>query len=248
MTESDIAELWKALNALDAGLSVGFCVQSDTSAGLGIYRRGLYHAACHLAGMAYPEPASPKSLPALRRTRLGRPRPIIDRRLTNILGHKPLAADLHVSYTHDGGAHITALAHNAGICGLGIDLVHLPRLAKPRHTQEYLHRFAASFMSDEELGAFRSSAAEDDVDALRVRVAKHFSLMEAASKALGTGLRLGAGYGTRGGVRPHIISVMSLEPCHIEIAHGGSRRYSDQIHGHVVCNGPYVAALTVLRK
>ncbi len=100
---------------------------------------------------------------------------------------------LHVSNTHDGGAHLVFAAYAVALVGVGIDLVHLPRLRRPSKDRDYLRRFARQFMSAEEEAAFEASAAGDDEEAYRVRVAAHFSLMEAASKACGTGLRLGIG-------------------------------------------------------
>ena len=51
-------------------------------------------------------------------------------------------------------------------------------------------------MSEIEWEAFQAGAENDDEEALRIRVAAHFSLMEAASKACGTGLKIGIGMGS----------------------------------------------------
>lgn len=129
-------------------------------------------------------------------TPLGQPRP---------LRSGPLAAwgrqagvraeDLHVSFSHDGARLAALLAWLPGIRGLGIDLVHLPRLATPGKDRDYLHRFARRAMATDEYAAFAEAAACDEADELRRRVAAAFALKEAASKALGTGLLLGLGLG-----------------------------------------------------
>jgi phosphopantetheinyl transferase (holo-ACP synthase) len=96
---------------------------------------------------------------------------------------------LHVSFTHDGDAHIGVCGFHPELRGIGVDVVHLPRLAG--RSAEYLRGFARRFMSEEELVGFETGEGPD----LLTRVSAHFSLMEAASKALGTGLRIGGGMG-----------------------------------------------------
>ncbi len=103
---------------------------------------------------------------------------------------------LHISNTNDGDAHIVLAAYGADIAGIGVDVVHLPRLRQAGKDSAYLHRFARQFMSETESEAFLAGAENDDEEALRVRVAAHFSLMEAASKACGTGLKMGIGMGS----------------------------------------------------
>ena len=102
---------------------------------------------------------------------------------------------LHISNTNDGNAHIVLAAYGADIAGIGVDVVHLPRLRKAGKGRAYLHRFARQFMGETEWEAFLVGSENDDEEALRVRVAAHFSLMEAASKACGTGLNMGIGMG-----------------------------------------------------
>ncbi len=129
-------------------------------------------------------------------TALGQPR---------VLRSGPLAAwgkeagvkaeDLHVSFSHDGGQLATLFGWAPGLRGLGIDLVHLPRLARPGKDAEFLHRFADRCMSPDEYAEFAQALPDGGIEALRMRVALAFSLKEAASKALGTGLLLGLGLG-----------------------------------------------------
>ncbi len=102
---------------------------------------------------------------------------------------------LHISNTHDGGAHIVLAAYHPDLVGVGIDAVHLPRLMSAQKDAAYLRRFAARFMSAQEQSGFETANAGDDLSLLRLRTAAHFSLMEAASKACGTGLKIGAGMG-----------------------------------------------------
>jgi phosphopantetheine--protein transferase-like protein len=109
--------------------------------------------------------------------------------------HELLARDLHISYTHDGDAHLTLLAQAPGLRGVGIDVVHLPRLFRASKSSDYAARFARHFMSAVEYTGYCTAAQnEPNTERLR-RAAAHFSLMEAASKALGTGLRIGGGMG-----------------------------------------------------
>jgi phosphopantetheinyl transferase (holo-ACP synthase) len=112
---------------------------------------------------------------------------------------------LHITNTHDGGAHIILAAYHPQLAGIGIDAVYLPRLRGPGKPAAYLRRFAAHFMSAEEQVLFALASAGEEEERLRLRVAAHFSLMEAASKALGTGLKIGGGMG-----RPESLPKQSL--------------------------------------
>ena len=123
---------------------------------------------------------------------------------------------LHVSNTHDGGANIVLAAYDASLAGIGIDAVYLPRLTLPDKDAAYLRRFAARFMSARERIAFEEAGEQanegDDLNRLRVRVAAHFSLMEAASKACGTGLKVGIGMGRDTSLPKQSLGVLRLEP------------------------------------
>jgi phosphopantetheinyl transferase (holo-ACP synthase) len=68
-------------------------------------------------------------------------------------------------------------------------------------------------MSEEEYRLFAQASAQDDLAALVRRAAAHFSLMEAASKALGTGLKIGAGMGKSGSLPKQSLNIGSLSPC-----------------------------------
>lgn len=100
---------------------------------------------------------------------------------------------LHVSNSHDGEAHLAVAAYHPALVGVGVDIVHLPRLRLPGKDATYLHRFAARFLAPIERNRFLRQTVTEEEESLRLRVAAHFSLMEAASKALGTGLRAGPG-------------------------------------------------------
>jgi phosphopantetheine--protein transferase-like protein len=119
---------------------------------------------------------------------------------------------LHVSNTHDGSAHLVLSVYAPKIVGVGIDVVHLPRLRRPGKDSAYLRRFAAQFMSEAEQDAFTEASHHEDEEPLRIRVAAHFSLMEAASKAFGTGLRLGIGRIRHTALPPRSLGVVKLEP------------------------------------
>lgn len=119
---------------------------------------------------------------------------------------------LHLSNTHDGNAHLVLVVYSAELVGIGVDIVHLPRLRRPGKDITYLRRFAAQFMSDMEQEAFAAASADEEEEAVRTRVAAHFSLMEAASKAFGTGLRLGIGIIRDTALPPRSLGVTCLEP------------------------------------
>ena len=124
---------------------------------------------------------------------------------------------LHISNTHDGGANIVFAAYDENLAGIGIDAVYLPRLIMPGKDAAYLRRFAARFMSDRERIAFAQAGEGDgfdgdDLTRLRLRVAAHFSLMEAASKACGTGLKVGIGMGRDTSLPKQSLGVLRLEP------------------------------------
>jgi phosphopantetheinyl transferase (holo-ACP synthase) len=120
------------------------------------------------------------------------------------------AADLHVSFSHDGAAHLCVLAFAPDVRGVGVDVVHFPRLHG--RSDDYLHRFALHFMSEEEYGAFARTSRSETSRTLLNRVCAHFSLMEAASKALGTGLRIGAGMGKKESLPKQSVGVSQIEP------------------------------------
>ncbi len=119
---------------------------------------------------------------------------------------------LHISYSHDGGAHLTVAARDSRLLGVGIDIVHLPRLRGDRRDRAYVERFARHFMSAEEYAVFLSAGTGEEPDAFSQRGAAHFSLMEAASKALGTGLKIGGGMGGPASLPKQSLGVLDLQP------------------------------------
>jgi len=118
----------------------------------------------------------------------------------------------HITNTHDGDAHIVLAGYDERLAGLGIDAVALPRLRGPGKDAAYLHRFAGHFMGVEESSAFKAAALGDDKEALRLRVAAHFSLMEAASKSLGTGLKMGCGMGHAASLHKQALGARCIAP------------------------------------
>lgn len=118
---------------------------------------------------------------------------------------------LHISNTHDGGANIVLAAYHPDLAGIGIDAVHLPRLLSPQKDAAYLRRFAARFMSERERSGFDAASANDDLPRLRLRAVAHFSLMEAASKACGTGLKIGGGMGRPTSLPKQSLGVQQLD-------------------------------------
>jgi phosphopantetheinyl transferase (holo-ACP synthase) len=161
------------------------------------------------------------------------------------------ARHLYVSFTHDGDAHVAVMACAPGLRGLGVDAVHLPRLCRNGRDGGYLRRFARAFMAEEEYTAFLAASANEDEEALRRRVAAHFSLMEAASKALGTGLKIGGGIGHSASLPRASLGVARLNPA-VRFALGaeavarcaalGARR----LEGHWGADGEYLLSVALL--
>lgn len=119
---------------------------------------------------------------------------------------------LHISNTHDGNAHLVLATYTPNLAGIGIDVVHLPRLRRPGKDRDYLYRFSRQFMSPAEWETFAAHATQDNDEALRLRVAAHFSLMESLSKACGTGLGLGIGLGRKTSLSRYSLGVHHLAP------------------------------------
>ena len=130
------------------------------------------------------------------------------------------ARNLHVSNTHDGTAHLVLAAYAENLAGVGVDVVHLPRLQRADRDRDYLLRFAGQFMSEAERTEFLANAAQENEDAVRMRVAAHFSLMEAASKACGTGLKIGGGMGRATSLPKQSLGVRRLTPA-VELLFAG---------------------------
>ncbi len=122
------------------------------------------------------------------------------------------ATHLHISNTNDGGAHLVLAAYDPLLIGVGIDIVNLPRLRQSGKNADYLHRFARKFMSDAELEAYLAASADDDTAVLCLRTAAHFSLMEAASKAFGTGLKIGGGMGSPASLPKQSLGALAVLP------------------------------------
>ena len=125
---------------------------------------------------------------------------------------------LHISNTNDGGAHVVLAVYGETIAGVGVDLVDLSRLRLPSKDRDYFARFARQFMSEQELSYFHEAcessnadthilsnlkpphptlAAQFEQEKVLLLSAAHFSLMESASKACGTGLKMGIGMGKK---------------------------------------------------
>jgi phosphopantetheinyl transferase (holo-ACP synthase) len=228
-------------------------------------------------------PAGAHSDLAWRRDALGKPFVEWSGRVAEWARERGFASNcLHVSNSHDGGAHLVLAAYGEGLAGIGIDAVWLPRLRSRGKDRRYLLRFARRFMSPREWAAFEreidspdhpfplsragalplpepdsaaglvretevggypneqdgaagqvreiglggepsetDSAAgyvvcaapgDDPDELLRQRVAAHFSLMEAASKACGTGLKVGVGMGRATSLPMHSLGAATLSP------------------------------------
>ena len=104
-------------------------------------------------------------------------------------------------------------------------------------------------MSDAEYGHF--SQAADSCEALLLRAAAHFSLMESASKALGTGLKIGAGMGKPESLPKQSIGVSELEPeVKFLLSHEAMSRCdqlgASRLEGHWAADGEYGVSAVLL--
>lgn len=160
---------------------------------------------------------------------------------------------LHISNTNDGDAHIVLAAYGEEFVGIGVDVVHLPRLRQPGRGKDYLYRFAQQFMGETEWEAFQAGAEQDDEEALRIRVAAHFSLMEAASKACGTGLKIGMGMGAMYGLPKAELGAVRLRFA-VEMFFGPAAKArldeigATQWEGFWGADGEYLVSGVVLKK
>lgn len=159
--------------------------------------------------------------------------------------------NLQISFTHDGGSHLAIAACSPGLAGIGVDMVYLPRLQKPGKDARYLRRFARHFMSEEEYSLFEEASAQDDLPSLIRRVAAHFSLMEAASKALGTGLKIGAGMGRPGSLPKQSLNIVSLSApvtfrLEAEARARCLRLHAQRIEGYWSADAEYLVSVALL--
>lgn len=109
-----------------------------------------------------------------------------------------------VSFTHDGPVRIAAVARDRRCLGLGVDVVRLGRFRGDGSLRR-AERLAMRLLSPEE----RADLADCPgcLAGAWQELACRFSLKEAISKALGTGLNLGLGMGYAHGLPPQAIQV-----------------------------------------
>ncbi|HSV72562.1 MAG TPA: 4'-phosphopantetheinyl transferase superfamily protein [Chthonomonadales bacterium] len=205
--------------------------------------RALQHAALqisleplHRSGAA-PDPAlctlthSPRGAPIVR-----------------VRGGAPIARP-RVSFCHEGGAHLALAGCRPELRGLGIDAVRLDRLR--RRDAGYLRRLARRFLAPAGVAALEAEERSGGREALLLGVAARFALTEAASKALGTGLRLGLGLSGSGGLLPREIGVVTWRaPARIEPGPGARRRMgalrAAHIAGHAAYDDEYAVGAVLL--
>ena len=142
--------------------------------------------------------------------------------------------DIQVSNSHDGAWSLVAVSCSIAILSIGIDIVHLPRLA--HKSKDYLIRLASKFMSrDEHTGFLHSADGLRDTE-FRKLFATHFSMMEAASKALGTGLKIGMGIGARGGLPMTSIGMHhSKNGLQLSLGHAAKARLTEIGGNSILC-------------
>lgn len=173
-------------------------------------------------------------------TRLGRP----------FVRMVPRDGAVQVSFSHEHRAHVCLASADRQIVRIGVDVVWLPRLR--RRSAGYLHALAKRFMGDSELAAFEQETAGTDGDTLLIPLAARFSLMEATSKALGTGLRLGMGIGRPGALAPATIAVPRIDPVELRLADAGRARLrtigGTHVEGHYGQDAEYLISVVLIRR
>ncbi len=119
---------------------------------------------------------------------------------------------LHVSNTHDGNRQLLLAVYAPHVVGAGVDIVHLPRLSRLSQDRAYFDHFARKFMSETEKALIQPYLETEELESLRLRIAAHFSLMESASKACGTGLKVGLGMGKPSSLPMQSLGARRLSP------------------------------------
>lgn len=123
-----------------------------------------------------------------------------------------LAEHCLISNTSDGDLSLVFAGYNEHLTGVGVDAVWMPRMERQGKNRDYLFRFARQFMSEFEWTGFQEAMQGESESAIRLRVMAHFSLMEAASKACGTGLKIGLGMGRSASLPKQTLGAKTLTP------------------------------------
>ncbi len=176
-------------------------------------RRGVCHALIQMFGAEeIPQEGLAQEV-RWRRDELGKPYVAFEGKVAEWAESRGLHTQhLHVSNTHDGQRQLLLTLYAPNVVGCGIDVVYTPRLSRPSQDRAFLQHFARKFMSSTEHEAIQVQLETEEIERLRLRVAAHFSLMEAASKACGTGLKVGLGMGTPSSLPMQSLGVRTLSP------------------------------------
>jgi len=106
-------------------------------------------------------------------------------------------------------------------------------------------------MSESEYAAFLAESAGESEDQIVRRVAAHFSLMESASKALGTGLKIGGGMGKPESMSKRSINVAGLNPVRWQLESEVESRMSalgaTRMEGHWSADSEYLVSSAFLK-
>ena len=199
---------------------------------------------------AFPEFVSASEL-FVRYSPLGQPRVGWRGRAAEWAGERGIhLSNLHISFTHDGEAVIALASYAPGLKGVGIDVVRLQRFRDK--SRDYLHRFARHFMSESEYVGFSEDSATESSEQVVRRVAAHFSLMESASKALGTGLKIGGGMGKPESMSKRSLNVSRLTPVKWQLEPEPESRIqslgASRLEGHWSADSEYLVSAAFLTK
>ncbi|MGC8668924.1 MAG: hypothetical protein ACP5VE_12495 [Chthonomonadales bacterium] len=174
----------------------------------GLYgERGARHVA---VGDAYSlwrgGPRSAFDRPRLWYMQTGRPRLVAPRAFSRTL----CGGGAHISIAHDGGVLAVLVAGGSGVCGVGVDIVDLSRLRRRIESHRMLERFAGHIADGPAARRLAADWKGRTLEGGRVEAGVRFALMEAVSKALGTGWTLGRSLGV--GVPCKAIEIGRVQP------------------------------------
>lgn len=154
-----------------------------------------------------------------------------------------------ISFSDEGGIGVAAVVRSRMIVGLGLDILDVRRLDRYRTDATARCRMERRLCAPDEIVQESAVPGIGPGDALAVR----FAVKEAVSKALGTGLRLGLGLGSRGGVRPHEITVIpDNHRADIRLNGTAMRRLvhlgAKSVETRWVLKSPHLVALALLQR
>jgi len=152
----------------------------------------------------------------------------------------------HISFSDAGELHVAAACASERCRGVGVDVLSLARFRAA-----CVHGRARQRMMARIIGPAEGADAVSSWDQRIVRLGARFSLKEAVSKALGTGLNLGLGLGARHGVPMPDVRLSLDEGCAVVALTGRAASRARSLGGGSISavwwiEGDHVYAVAVL--